>query len=66
MNIDSLMVPELNEELIASNICNTRAKSNVRYWTLGDLWLGPKNFNRQEKIKNIKKLWGAKISPQVG
>ena len=54
MNIDSLMVPELNEELIASNICNTRAKSNVRYWTLGDLWLGPKNFNRQEKNKKYK------------
>ena len=31
MNIYSLMVPELNEELIPSNIYNKRAKSNVRF-----------------------------------
>ena len=51
MNIDSLMVPELNEELIASKIYKIRGQKVMLDFELAEINdYETKNFSRQVKI----------------
>ena len=55
MNIDSLMVPELNEELIASKIYKIRGQKVMLDFELAEIYgYETKNFNRQVKNNNDK------------
>ena len=55
MNIDSLMVPELNEELIASKIYKIRGQKVMLDFELAEIYgYETKNFNRQVKNNNNK------------
>ena len=55
MNIDSLMVPELNEELIASKIYIIRGQKVMLDFELAEIYgYETKNFNRQVKNNNDK------------
>ena len=55
MNIDSLMVPELNEELIASKIYIIRGQKVMLDFELAEIYgYETKNFNRQVKTNNDK------------
>ena len=55
MNIDSLMVPELNEELIASKIYIIRGQKVMLDFELAEIYgYEAKNFKRQVKINNNK------------
>ena len=53
MNIDSLMVPELNEELIASKIYLIRGQKVMLDFELAEIYgYETNNFNRQVKNNN--------------
>ena len=55
MNIDSLMIPELNEELIASKIYIIRGQKVMLDFELAEIYgYETKNFNRQVKNNNDK------------
>lgn len=55
MNIDSLMVPELNEELITSKIYIIRGQKVMLDFELAEIYgYETKNFNRQVKNNNDK------------
>ena len=55
MNIDSLMVPELNEEVIASKIYKIRGQKVMLDFELAEIYgYETKNFNRQVKNNNDK------------
>ena len=55
MNIDSLMVPELNEKLIASKIYIIRGQKVMLDFELAEIYgYETKNFNRQVKNNNDK------------
>ena len=55
MNIDSLMVPELNEELIASKIYIIRGQKVMLDFELAEIYgYETKNFNRQVKNNTDK------------
>ena len=55
MNIDSLMVPELNEELITSKIYIIRGRKVMLDFELAEIYgYETKNFNRQVKNNNDK------------
>ena len=55
MNIDSLVVPELNEELIASKIYIIRGQKVMLDFELAEIYgYETKNFNRQVKNNNDK------------
>lgn len=55
MNIDSLMVPELNEELIASKIYIIRGQKVMLDFELTEIYgYETKNFNRQVKNNTDK------------
>ena len=55
MNIDSLMVPELNEELIVSKIYIIRGQKVMLDFELAEIYgYKTKNFNRQVKNNTDK------------
>ena len=55
MNIDSLMVPELNEELITSKIYIIRGQKVMLDFELAEIYgYETKNFNKQVKNNNDK------------